>query len=119
MLLQKIKEKEIDLFILIKDDMNYLYEVHDYMAHANYDSYKLIFKFEDWTNIINDGKEHIYIIAEYENADNGVLVKFQSEDFDELLDEVKIWNDQHKLEKKLTNVGVLKKYLNRFIHRFI
>ena len=97
MLLQKVKEKGIDLFILIKADMDYMYEVHEYMAHADYNSFKLVFKFEDWTNIINDGKEHIQTIAEYENADDSVLCKWQSEDFDELLDMIKEWNNKHKV----------------------
>lgn len=97
MLLQKIKEKGVDLFILIKDDMHYMYEVHEYMAHADYNSFKLIFKFEDWTKIINDGKEHLCTIAEYVNADDNVLIKWNSEDFDELLNMVKEWNDTHRI----------------------
>lgn len=97
MLLQKIKEKGIDLFILIKDDMHYMYEAHEYMAHADYNSFKLVFTFEDWTNIINDGKDHMCIAAEYVNADDSVLVKWISEDFDKLLDTVKEWNDKHRI----------------------
>lgn len=97
MLLQKVKEKGIDLFILIKDKMKNLYEVHPYMAHADFWSFKLVFKFEDWSGIIGDGKEHIYTIAEYTNAKEAVLCKWQSEDFDELLDMVKEWNSKHKI----------------------
>ena len=40
------------------------------MFHANYDSFQLIFKFEDWSGIIGDREEHIQTIAEYINADN-------------------------------------------------
>jgi len=97
MLLNKVREKGIDLFILIKDDYEYLYEAYEYMAHANYNSFRLVFGFEDWTKIIDDGKEHIYVVAEYVNADDGVLVKWNSEDFDKLLDMVKEWNDTHKI----------------------
>ncbi len=97
MILQKVKEKEIDLFIFVIDDFNYLYESHEYMAHADYNSFKLIFSFEDWTKIINDGKEHIFIIGEYVNADDTGLVKFSNENFDELLNEIKEWNDAHKI----------------------
>ena len=39
MLLNKVKEKGIDLYILIKDDMHNLYEPHPFMTHANYDSF--------------------------------------------------------------------------------
>ena len=99
MLLEKVREKGIDLFILIKDDMNYMYESHDFMYHADYNSYRLVFKFEDWTNIVNNGKEHMCIVGEYVNADDGVLVKWNSEDFDELLDMIKKWNDTHKIIK--------------------
>ena len=60
MLLNKVREKGIDLFI-------------------------------------NDGKEHMYIIAEYVNAGESVLCKWQSEDFDELLDMIKEWNDTNKI----------------------
>jgi len=101
MLLEKVREKGIDIFILIKDDMNYMYEAHEYMAHADYNSFKLSFTFEDWTKIINhltkDDKNHMCIVAEYVNADNSVLVKWTSEDFDELLNMIKEWNDTHKI----------------------
>lgn len=100
MLLQKIKEKGIDLYILIKDEMHNMYEVHPFMYHADYNSFQLIFKFEDWSGIINDGKEHIYTIAEYTNADDTVLCKWQSEDFDKLLDKIKEWNYSHKIVEK-------------------
>ena len=99
MLLNKVKEKGIDLYILIKDDMKNLYIPHPFMFHANYDSFQLIFKFEDWSGIIGDGEEHIQTIAEYINADNAVLCKWQSEDFDELLNIVKEWNDKHKINE--------------------
>ena len=98
MLLKKVQEKGIDLFIKIVDDMKNLYEAHSFMYHADYTTFQLIFKFEDWTKIINDGKKlHLFTIAEYINADNVVLCKWQSEDFDELLDIVKEWNDNHKI----------------------
>ena len=61
-------------------------------------TFQLVFKFEDYTKIINDGKEHMYIIAEYVNADDSVLCKWQSEDFDELLDMIKEWNDTNKIK---------------------
>lgn len=99
MLLNKVKEKGIDLYILIKDDMKNLYVPHPFMVHANYDSFQLIFKFEDWSGIIGDGKEHIQTIAEYINADDAVLCKWQSEDFDELLNMIKEWNDKHKINE--------------------
>jgi hypothetical protein len=99
MLLNKVKEKGIDLFILIKDDEHNLYEVHDYMAHANYDSFKLVFGFEDWTNIIDDCKEHIQTIAEYVNADDSILCKWQGNTLAEVLDEVKEWNNKHKINE--------------------
>lgn len=97
MLLKKVQEKGIDLFIKIIDDLENLYESHDFMYHADYNTFQLEFKFEDWTNVINDGKQHIYTIAEYINADESVLCKWQSEDFDELLDMVKEWCDKHKI----------------------
>jgi hypothetical protein len=96
-MLSKIKEKGIDLYILIKNDMKNWYEAHPFMYHSDYKSFQLIFKFEDWSGIIGDGKEHIQTIAEYVNADNKVLCKWQSENFDELLDMVKEWNDLHKI----------------------
>lgn len=99
MLLQKIKDKRIDLFIKVIDDMKIKYEAHKFMYHADYNTFQLIFKFEDWTGIINDGKQHMYTIAEYVNADNSVLCKWQSEDFDELLNMVKIWNNIHRIYK--------------------
>lgn len=98
MLLNKIQEKGIDIFILLKDEMNYKYEAHEYMAHADYNSFKLVFTFEDWTNIINDGKPHLLIAGEYVNADDAVLVKWTNEDFDKLLEEIKLWNDSHKIK---------------------
>ena len=67
------------------------------MAHADYHSFKLVFTFEDWTGIIDDGKEHMYIIAEYVNAKGQVLIKYQSEGFNELLQKVKKWNDEHRI----------------------
>jgi hypothetical protein len=97
MLLQKIKEKGIDLYILIKDDMKNLYEAHSFMSHKDYNSFQLIFKFEDWTKIINDGKEHIQTIAEYINANDAVLCKWQADTLDEVLDKVKNWNDKHRI----------------------
>lgn len=97
MLLKKVQEKGIDLFIKIVDDWKNLYEAHSFMYHADYSTFQLIFKFEDWTGIINDGTQHLFTIAEYANADNAVLCKWQSEDLDELLNMVKEWNDKHKI----------------------
>ena len=97
MLLQKVQEKGIDLFIKIINDLENLYESHDFMYHADYNTFQLVFKFEDWTKIINDDKQHLYTIAEYINADESVLCKWQSENFDELLDMIKEWNDKHKI----------------------
>lgn len=97
MLLNKVREKGIDLFIKIIDDMEFKYEAHEFMYHADYNTFQLVFKFEDYTKIINDGKEHIYIIAEYVNADEYAICKWQSEDFDELLNMIKEWNDTNKI----------------------
>lgn len=98
MLVHKLTEKGIDLFIKIVNNLENLYEAHNFMYHADYNTFQLIFKFEDWTKIINDGKQHLYMIAEYINANNSVLCKWQSEDFDELLDMVKEWNNSHKIQ---------------------
>ena len=98
-MLNKIKELGIDLFILIVDDYwHNKYVVKDFMSHADYHSYKLVFTFEDWSGIIGDGKEHMNIIAEYVNAKGQVLIKYQSEDFDDLLQKVKKWNENHRIE---------------------
>ena len=97
-MLNKIKELGIDLFIFIIDDhWHNKYKVKDYMAHADYHSFKLVFTFEDWTGIIDDGKEHMNIIAEYVNAKNQVLIKYQDEDFDNLLLKLKKWNEAHRV----------------------
>lgn len=58
--------------------------------------------------IINDGKEHIQTIAEYTNADDAVLCKWQDDDLDSVLDKVKEWNESHRIvekkeEKKIEN----------------
>lgn len=97
MLLQKVKEKGVDLYILIKDEMKNLYEAHPFMYDSDYNSFQLVFKFEDWTEIINDGKEHIQTIAEYANANYDVLCKWQADTLDEVLDKVKNWNDTHRI----------------------
>ena len=99
MLLEKVKEYGIDLYILIVDTMKNRYKAEPFKYHADYNSYQLIFKFEDWSGIIGDGKEHIQTIAEYVNADNSVLCKWQSENFDKLLKMVKNWNDTHRIEE--------------------
>lgn len=96
-MLNKIKELGIDLFILIVDCWHNKYKVKNYMEHADYNSFKLVFTFEDWTGILDDGKEHVSIIAEYVNAKNQALIKYQSEDFDELLQKVKKWNEVHRI----------------------
>ena len=97
MLLQKVKEKGVDLYILIKDEMKNLYESHPFMYDSDYNSFQLVFKFEDWTKIINDGKEHMQTIAEYRNANNALLCKWQADTLDEVLDKVKNWNDKHRI----------------------
>ena len=98
-MLNKIRELGIDPFILIVDNYwHNKYKVADYMSHADYHSFKLVFTFEDWTGIIGDGKEHMYIIAEYVNAKDQVLIKYQDEDFDALLMKVKAWNENHRIE---------------------
>ena len=97
MLLNKVRENGIDLFIKVIDDIEFKYEANEFMYHADYNTFQLVFKFEDYTKIINDGKEHMYIIAEYVNAGESVLCKCQSEDFDELLDMIKEWNDTNKI----------------------
>jgi len=94
-MLEKIKKKGIDLFILVVNEDTNGYIAEDFRSHADYNSYKLMFTFEDWSRIINDGKEHLYIVAEYVNADDVRLVKFQDEDFDRLLDKVREWNKKH------------------------
>lgn len=96
-MLNKIREREIDLFILVKDEMKNLYVVEPFQNHADYNSFQLRVNFEDWTSVINDGKEHIHIVAVYANANDEILVKFQNEDFYALLDEVKTWNDSHRI----------------------
>lgn len=95
-MIDKIRERGIDLFILVVDHDCNRYVVEDYKAHSDYNSYKLSFTFEDWSGIINDGKEHLYAVAEYRNADDRVLIKYQDEDFDNLLLKLKEWNDKHK-----------------------
>lgn len=96
-MLDKIRQYNIDLYITVKDEMKNLYVAEPFKYHADYHSFQLKFNFEDWSGIIDDGKEHISIVAEYVNARNGVLVKFQSEDFDELLKKVSDWNKNHKI----------------------
>ena len=98
-MLEKIKALGIDLFITIIDEhWHNKYIVEDYQAHANYYSFKLTFTFEDWSGIIGDGKEHMNYIGEYVNAKGGVLIKYQSEDFDELLQKLAKWCDEHRVE---------------------
>lgn len=76
---------------------NNMYKAEPYMAHADYTTYRLTFGFEDWSGIIDDGNEHLYMTAEYMNADDCVLVKFQDEDFDSLLLKLKEWDDKHRI----------------------
>ena len=45
MLLNKVREKGIDLFIKIIDDMEFKYEAHEFIYHADYNTFQLIFKF--------------------------------------------------------------------------
>ena len=92
----KIKRSGIDLFVLVMDKDRNMYMAEPYRAHADYDSYRLVFSFEDWGGIIGDGLEHIYITAEYRNANDEVIVKFQDEDFDRLLLKVGEWCCNHR-----------------------
>ena len=96
-MIEKIKEHGIDLFILVVDYDHNRYVVEDYKAHSDYDSYKLSFTFEDWSGIINDGKEHMFIVAEYVNAKGLALIKYQDEDFGNLLGKLKSWNETHRI----------------------
>ena len=99
-MLDKIKELGIDLFITIVDDYwHNKYKAEPFKFHQDYHSYKLTFTFEDWSGIINDGKQHMKIIAEYVNAKGQILIKYQDEDFDKLLQTVKEWNDSHRITK--------------------
>lgn len=99
MLLEKVKQYCIDLFIKIIDDHNH-YVVAPFEYHANYNSYKLSFSFEDWSVFYKDGKQHIKIIAEYVNADDAVIVKFQNEDFDKLCEVLQTWCNEHKTNRE-------------------
>ena len=98
-MLEKIKALGIDLFILIIDNYwHNKYRAEEFKFHQDYHSYKLTFTFEDWTGIIGDGKEHMNIIGEYVNAKGQILIKYQSEDFDDLLMKLKKWCDEHRVE---------------------
>lgn len=99
-MIDKIKSLGIDLFIHIIDADTNKYEAKPYMAHADHNSYKLFFTFEDWSGIINDGNEHVHIVAEYRNAEDKVLVKHQDENFDKLLLKVKEWNEKHIITER-------------------
>ena len=99
-MLDKIKELGIDLFITIVDDYwHNKYVAEPFKFHQDYHSYKLTFTFEDWTGIIGDGTEHMNIIAEYVNANGEFLIKYQDEDFDDLLLKIKKWCDEHRVSE--------------------
>ena len=119
-MINKIKEKGIDLSILIKDELKNLYVAEPFKHHADYKSFQLKFNFEDWTNIVDDGKEHLNIVAVYANANDEILVKFQEEDFDTLLDDVKKWNDEHRFIDVRDISELPNEYRNQlYIRRFI
>jgi hypothetical protein len=60
--------------------------------------YNLVFTFEYSTY---DEEQHIHVVAEYMNCKGGVLVKFSNEDWSELCDEIKKWNDAHRIVPKV------------------
>lgn len=59
--------------------------------------WQLVFGFEDWSGIIDDGKSHIKITAYYRNSEGCNLVKWQNEDLDELIAEIKEWNNENRI----------------------
>lgn len=98
MLLEKVKQYGIDLFIKIIDDHNH-YIAAPFEFHSNYKSFKLSFSFEDWSDFHDDGKQHIEIIAKYVNANNAALIKYQNEDFDKLCEKLQEWCKEHRIIK--------------------
>ena len=94
MILEKIKEKGIDISITLVDEFKYLYKAEPYKAHSNYNSFKLCFSFETY---ILDDEEHTDICAYYKNANGVYLIKIQDESFDNLLNKIKDWNVNHKI----------------------
>lgn len=98
MLLEKVKQYGIDLFIKIIDEHNH-FIASPFEYHANYDSFKLSFSFEDWSGFHTDGKQHIEITAEYVNANDAAIIKYQDEDFDKLCEKLQKWCKEHKVEQ--------------------
>lgn len=94
------KVKQLDLFIKVVDEMYNKYIVTNCSSHADYSTYSLQFGFENWTDIIGDGKKHIHVTAEYVDKKGGWLVKFQDEDWSKLCDKIKAWNDTHRVDAK-------------------
>lgn len=92
--------KGVDLFIQIYDFNHNMYKPEPFKHHADYNSFKLMFGFEDWSGIIGDGKTHIYYVAEYRNAKDAVLIKLQDENFGRLISKIKDWNDKHRIKER-------------------
>lgn len=97
-MLKKIEKHNIDLSILVVDMLYNKYKAEPFKGHIDYHSFKLVFTFEDWTGIIGDGKDHMMIVAEYVNAKNQPLIKYQDEDFDKLLSKLENWCNKHKIQ---------------------
>lgn len=97
-MLEKIEKHNIDLSILVVDMLYNKYKAEPFKGHTDYDSFKLVFTFEDWTSIVNDDKKHMMIVAEYINAKNQVLIKYQDEEFDKLLSKLENWCKKHKIQ---------------------
>lgn len=97
-MLEKIEKHNIDLSILVVDMLYNKYKAEPFKGHIDYDSFKLVFTFEDRTDILNDGKDHMMIVAEYVNADDQILIKLQDEDFDRLLSKLENWCNKHKIQ---------------------
>lgn len=96
-MLKNVREHNIDLFILIVDVEKNLYKPESFRFHVDNNSFELTFKFEDWSGIIGDGKEHMYIVTEYVNAKGQVLIKYQDEDFESLLTKLETWCEKHRI----------------------
>lgn len=86
----------VDLYITIVDYNRNLYVPEPFKYHTDYQSYQLVFTFEDRTGIVGDGKEHIQTVAEYVNANNVVLIKLQDDDFGSLLEKLRKWCETHR-----------------------
>lgn len=90
-MIDKINSYDIDLFIKVVDYANYTYEVSPFKYHADYDTYKLIFSFEKCCGGV------MTIVGEYVNAEHKVLIKYQYETFEELLQRLKEWCNNHRI----------------------